>query len=352
MRTSNRGPGTSLPHRGLLRLRWLGVAAAAWLVTAASATAAPFVYVTDLTGGIVSEYDAPTGSLVPLRSAGVTGLDPVGVAVTPDGTSVYAVNADLPGSGPGTVSQYDVASDGTLTPKSPGTVLAGHAPIAIAVNPDGRAAYVTNAVDGTVSQYDIGPGGALIPTIPATVEAGVGPRDVAVSPNGKSVYVVNRDGLRQYTVGAGDALTPKKPATVPTGSGPESVAVSPDGKSAYVTDDFANTVSQYNIGADVALHPKAPATVPTGGEPDGIAVSPDSQSVYIADREAGAGGDIAQYAASAKASCSSSRKQSQPGSPQRRSRSAPTAGTSTQRTGTATRCFSTAAATGRQRSAR
>ena len=120
---------------------------------------------------------------MPLRSSGVA-ISPRGIAVTPDGTSVYAVNwLDR------SVSEYDVNADGTLARKvististgDSSTVPAGIAPLAIAVNPDGKAAYVANFGDGTVSQYDIGPGGALSPTIPATVNAGHFPVAIAVS---------------------------------------------------------------------------------------------------------------------------------------------------------------------------
>ena len=274
---------------------WLGFAVAASLGAAAPAAAAPFLYVADEAGGTVQEYDAASGALAPLRSAGVTGVNPLAVAVTPDGTSVYVVNSDF-APARGSISQYDVQADGSLRPKTQRTIFAGAEPDSIAVNPDGRAVYVTNFTDDTVSQYDIGPGGVLTATIPPTVATGGHPESVAVTPDGKSVYVAAGGGVSQYSVGTGDTLTPKKPPTVAAGSGPEEVAVSPDGKSAYVTD-FGNTVAQFDIGAGGALRAKSRPTVATGNFPVGIAVSPDSRNVYVADH---GDGQIAQYAATAQ----------------------------------------------------
>lgn len=135
-----------------LRVVLLGFAVlTAFAVAAGSAGAAPFVYVTSPTPGVVSEFDAAAGTLRPVANA-ATGSAPFAVAVNPDGTSVYVANG-----GDDTVSEYDVAADGELSLKSPATVRTGKEPIAIAVNPDGKSVYVANSHDDTLSQYDIGP---------------------------------------------------------------------------------------------------------------------------------------------------------------------------------------------------
>lgn len=280
--------------QGRLPSRWLGVAAAfgACLAVAAPASAAPFVYATIPAVGEVAEFDAAAGPLAPVGTVG-SAADPSSIAVTPDGTSVYVAN-----SSNDTVSQYDVAANGTLTPKTPATIRTGRAPLGIAVNPDGKSVYVVDSHDDTVSQYDIGPGGVLSPTIPATVATGGNPTAIAVSPDGKHVYITDfccESTVSQYSVGAGDTLTPETPATVRTGTNPDGIVVAPNGKSAYVTNGADNTVSQYSIGAGGALTPETPATVASGNGPAGLAVSPDSESVYVANE---LDGDLAQYAVS------------------------------------------------------
>ena len=89
------------------------------------------------------------------------------------------------------VSQYDVGAGGLLAPLVPPTVAAGASPQGVAVSPDGGSVYVTNTGSDSVSQYDVGAGGALQPKSPPMVTAGTSPIGVAVSPDGKSVYVTN-----------------------------------------------------------------------------------------------------------------------------------------------------------------
>jgi DNA-binding beta-propeller fold protein YncE len=270
------------------------------LGAAASAQAAPFVYVTNELSNDVSQYDIGAGGLLaplspPTVAAGTAPQE--GVAVSPDGKSVYVSDFSA-NFASGQISQYDVGPDGGLTPKSPPTVAAGDSPRGVAVSPDGQSVYVANfSSPGSVFQYDVGAGGELLPKSPPTVATPGFSAGVAVSPDGKSVYVVNfrvfvgGDGgstISQFDVGAGGELLPKSPPTVPSsGSGPVGIAVSPDGRSVYVAN-FAvfstgpsGTVSQYDVDPDGALTPKSPATVEGPGEPRYVAVNPDGKSVYV-----------------------------------------------------------------------
>ena len=107
------------------------------LGAAAPAQAAPFVYVTNQDQGVssISQYEVGAGGLLaPLDPPKVFGgIANQGVAVSPNGESVYVSNTLSD-----TVSQYDVGADGTLTPKSPATVAAGFRPTALAVTPAPR----------------------------------------------------------------------------------------------------------------------------------------------------------------------------------------------------------------------
>jgi DNA-binding beta-propeller fold protein YncE len=291
---------------------WLAAVLAACLAGAApAAQAQPFVYVANNASSSVSQYDAMGGGLSPLTPASVpvrTDVFPNGVAVSPDGRSVYVANTTLAVIPGGSVSQFDVGANGTLTAKSPADVPSNGAAFALAVSPDGKSVYVTN-VGGTVSQYDVGAGGALTPKTPASVPVGaagvVFPKDIAVSPDGRSVYVAVLDSgaVSQYSVGTGGVLSPKTPATVPTHFNSSGVAVNPEGNSVYVTNSNASTVSQYDVGAGGQLAPKSPATVAAGTDPFEVAVTPDGKSVYVTNTGAvpaavsqydvGAGGTLA-----------------------------------------------------------
>ncbi len=266
-------------------------------------------YVTNVASATVSQYsiDPLTGALSPKTPASVAaGSSPSGVAVTHDGRSAYVVND--PGIQlNGTVSQYSIDPlTGALSPKTPASVPTGRAPQGVAVTPDGKSVYVTNTAASTVSQYSIDQvSGALSPKAPASVVAGSVPLAVAVTPDGKSAYVSNFGGdtLSQYSIDSlSGALSPKTPASVPGGSFPLAVAVTPDGKSAYVTNPCpichvgGGDVSQYSIDpATGALSPKAPASVATGRDLAGIAVSPDGASAYVSSTILGDGGIVLQY---------------------------------------------------------
>ena len=145
------------------------------------------VYVANYGGGSVSQYDVAAGGVLQPKSppTAPAGRSPIAVAVSPDGKSVYVTNQGGAVAA-GTVSQFDVSAGGALQPKSPPTVPAGTFPIGVAVSPDGKSVYVTNqggaVAAGTVSQFDVSAGGALQPKSPPTVPAGEQPDAVAVSP--------------------------------------------------------------------------------------------------------------------------------------------------------------------------
>jgi DNA-binding beta-propeller fold protein YncE len=280
-----------------MSLRWARMAATAVLaslLTAASASAATpsaYVYATSWSQ-TVRQYAADDAGLLSELSPGEVGgagATSVGAAATPDRRSLYVVNQTS-----GTVSQYDIAGDGTLAPKTPDSVATGSSPQGVAVAPDGQHVYVVNQGDRTVGVYGVDGAGASTPA--ASASAGRGAGQIALSPDGSSAYVTNlTDGtVSQYDVGADGALTPKDPASVPAGSRPSGIAVSTDGASVYVANQVtAGTVSQYSVDAQSgALAPKAQPTVAAGSQPRAILAVADR--VYVANIGSSS---ISQYAA-------------------------------------------------------
>ena len=83
--------------------------------------------------------------------------------MSPNGKNVYVTN--LPRAlFPSTVSQFNVGAGGTLTPKSPATVMnAGDVGLGLAVSPNGQSVYVANNDSNSISQYNVGSGGRLRP---------------------------------------------------------------------------------------------------------------------------------------------------------------------------------------------
>jgi 6-phosphogluconolactonase (cycloisomerase 2 family) len=290
-----------------MSLRLARMAAAAVLaslliaVPASAATPSAYVYATSWSQ-TVRQYAADDAGLLSElapREVGGVGLTSFAVAASPDRRSLYVVNQTS-----GTVSQFDIAADGTLSPKTPISVASGSSPLSAAVASDSRHVYVVNQGDRTVSVFSADGAGAL--TLSSTAPAGRGASSVALSPDGSSAYVTNlTDGtISQYDVGAEGALTPKDPASVAAGTRPSGIVVSGDGASAYVTNQVASgTVSQFSIDAQSgALSPQAQPTVAAGTQPRGIVTAGDH--VYVANAGSnsvsqyavGPGGDLSQLA--------------------------------------------------------
>jgi DNA-binding beta-propeller fold protein YncE len=253
----------------------------------------------NLTHGSVSQFTVkPEGTLV-LKSPPWVSTDvhpPEALALSPDGSSLYAADSTTSGGEQGFVTQYTVGSGGLLTLKAPPTVAAGAGPITgVAVAPNGASVYASDWFGNTISQYSVGAGGVLSPITPPTVESGAEPLGIAITPDGTSLYVADRatNAISQYSIGPGGALSPKTPEKLPTGKEPYAVAISPDGKSVYVSDKAEKgEISQYTVEPGGALTPKSPASVPAQRQPAGLVLSPDGKNLYVAETF---GPTISQY---------------------------------------------------------
>lgn len=258
----------------------------------AVAPSGQYAYVANYGNGTLSQYTIGNdGTLTPMTPATVTaGSRPYSIAVTPSGLYAYVAN-----SGDGTVSQFAVGSDGTLTAITNSPVATGlgasAAPASITVDPSSHYVYVANSGEGSVSEYTIGNDGSLTAMTPATVPSGSGansaPISIKVDPSGQYVYAANsnEDTVSQYTIGAGGVLTPLSPATVTAGSNPASVTVNPLGSYAYVANYSSSatrgSITEYSIGSDGAL--AEIGTVTTGKNPISITVDPTGLYAYVAN---------------------------------------------------------------------
>jgi DNA-binding beta-propeller fold protein YncE len=285
---------------------------------AASPAGAPFVYVTGKGGtNEISQFASlGSGALRPLKPANVaSGEFPYDIAVSPQGTSAYAV--DNLSNTAGAVSQYTLnPATGKLTPKSPRMVATAGIPSGIiAISPDGKNAYVPSGK--AISQYRISPAtGKLTPMPPRKVAGAGSPIGIKVAPDGGYLYITSgtqclvRKGSKgsKCTAGASakantvsvfrispatGALSSAPVQTVATGQNPQMITIASDGTSAYVT---ATGIWQYSINPPTGkLTPKSPAMVAGGDGPHDLAVAPDGKNLYVVNVS---GATIAQYAIS------------------------------------------------------
>ncbi len=281
------------------------------------------------------DRDPITGALTPagcVQDVGKTDCGPTqqglagatGVAVSPDGTSVYVASV----SDSAIVRFTRDISTGALTPAGciKDESLAGcgatqeglNGAFGVAVSPLGSSVYVTGGGDSAIVRFDRNTTtGALTPagciqdvgkTDCGVTQQGLdGAQGVAVSPDGRSLYVTgtnNDDAIvrfdRNTTTGA---LTPAGciqdvgKATCGANqqglAAPYNVAVSPDGRSVYVSG--ANDSAIVRFDRDPMTGALTPAgciqdvgSMDCGTTQEGlalandVAVSSDGVSVYVA----------------------------------------------------------------------
>jgi YVTN family beta-propeller protein len=195
------------------------------------------------------------------------GLQPEGVAISPDGRKAFVANRE-----DGTISMIDTANNLVIATTAIDAAVA--VPVqGIAVSPDGRRLYVASG-DRGVSILHAGTN-RMIGSIPAPVEGGTqpNPQGIAVSPDGRLLYVADhRDGgaftLLDIATRQTVASVSLGPDTFPTG-----VAPGPDGLQAFMAFSAASgpgTLVVFDLPSRSVSR-----SIPVGPDPVGVAVSPD-----------------------------------------------------------------------------
>jgi 6-phosphogluconolactonase len=245
-----------------------------------------YVYATNLTSGTISQYAiGADGSLSALPEGTVAAQNPYSIAAEPTGHYVYAALA----SG---IAQFFILGDGSLGALAPAVMSAGNDPRFVVVDPSGKYVYVANWGSNNISQFTIGGDGSLSPIASAaTVAAGEEPKFIAVDASDEYVYVVNQGSadISQYTINSDGSLIPMVPATV-AALNPLSIAIDPSTSYAYVGSK--SNVSQYAIGPSGALSPLTSAIVTSGGVSYSLLVDPTGNYVYVTNEYTG---DLTQY---------------------------------------------------------
>jgi YVTN family beta-propeller protein len=151
------------------------------------------------------------------------------IAIVLGGAPSRAQNAYITNYGNGSVSVIATSSN-TVT----ATIPVGSGPYGVAVTPDGSTVYVANdnvSVIATASD-----------TVTAIIPVGTVPVGLAVTPDGGKVYVANSD-LSSNNVSVVATPSNTVTATIPVGSNPNGAAVTPDGSKVYIANESSNNVS-------------------------------------------------------------------------------------------------------------
>ena len=159
------------------------------------------------------------------------GLGPFGSEFRPTNPSqLFVSNAHNVGAGTGTISAFNDAQNGALSPigSSPFADLQT-APCWVEISPNGQFLFTVNTGSGEISRYSIAPDGALalLGSTPVGATGGVGAVDARLSPDGRTLYVdESRIGkVGEFAVNGG-SLTELagSPVSLPAGATPAGVA--------------------------------------------------------------------------------------------------------------------------------
>ncbi len=162
------------------------------------------------------------------------------------------------GSSTGALAQFQVTTDGELTPLDPPTVSIGTEPVSLAASPDGKYVYaLENALSQgaytfTFLRFSINNDGTLAPN-PVTSTVPSGDYPFTLSPDGRFAFVPWGNTVTSYRISTSGQFT--LASTVSAGSNACTVAIDPTGQFAFVGNYLVYSISEYKIGADGTLTP-------------------------------------------------------------------------------------------------
>ncbi len=215
-------------------------------------------YVANCGSGKVSVIDRATRTII--HTTELIGGDLIGAAANPAGTYVYVTDNIY-----GYISRLSTYTNNVTRSSS-----TFGSPSGLAVSPDGATLYVTNTQDNTLMFIR-----ASNLTLIGSVATGASnPVWVALNPSGTRAYVSNfGNSSNGNTVAVIDTQTRTRLATITVGTAPEGVGVTPDGTKLYVVNKFSNNVMVVDTATNTVIGtPIAVGNMPIGY---GIFIQPD-----------------------------------------------------------------------------
>lgn len=286
---------------GFLRLFIIGLLAAMPLTSLHAQTVG---YVQGF--GSISVLNIPANTTAATIPAGPPQLLILAVQIiaSPDGTRVYALYEESVGF-PASVLMIDPITNTPIT-----TIInVGVAPLGLAITPDGKTLYIADQLHAVIIVD------TATNTITGSIPVGTGfPNSAVVTPDGKRLYVglagasavavidtttntvvgspisigttpfrlaVTPDGTQLYVAGSTKTVAISTATNTVTASIPFDgidfrLAITPDGSQVYVSGLTGGSVGVISTATNTLI-----ATIPVGSLPTGIAVTPDGSDVYV-----------------------------------------------------------------------
>ncbi len=155
------------------------------------------------------------------------------------------------------------------------TLPTGESPHEVAISPDGREAWVSNAGANTVGIYDLQ---RLEQTSTLRHEGFAFPHGSAFTPDGKKFYLACTGANAVFAI---EASSRTVLASIPTNQeASHMVTMAPDGRHIFVPNIDSRTVTVISTAEDRVVD-----QVRVGRGPEGIAVYPDGGRLLVANQE-------------------------------------------------------------------
>ncbi|GID26869.1 YVTN family beta-propeller protein [Paractinoplanes brasiliensis] len=227
----------------------------------------------------LKQTPAPGLTKVPLAAARVksvarprviatvrVGAEPEGVAVSPDGRTVYVANQNSR-----ILSVVDVAS------RKVSPVQVRNTPRFVAVSRDGRTVFVSMYEDDKRTGSGVAVVDATSRKVIRYLDTGDMPYTLAVAPDNKLWVPIHSDGrLEIFTPG-----TLRMESELPVRPNPHAVGFSGDQMRAFTANHESNAVSVIDMRSNTVIR-----NIPVSRAPHSIAVSPDGRMALVAGYEA------------------------------------------------------------------
>ncbi|SDX70472.1 beta-propeller fold lactonase family protein [Paenibacillus sp. CF384] len=224
-----------------------------------------FAYVANL-GPSISVFDTGTNNLVTTID---TPFDALYLAVSPDGTNVYASDE---------VRSVMVIDTRTNTVTNVITLPITSVPAGMAVTPDGTRLYVACRNDSSIRIIDTATS-AIIGFIPYLTA--VDPRRIVMNTDGSRAYVCN-PGDDTLTVIDTLSNTIITNIMLPDSDQPANLAINPAGTVVYTADFTSGTVSVIDV---ITFTPISAIFLPPGNFTTSVAITPDGTRLYVASEQ-------------------------------------------------------------------
>lgn len=228
-------------------------------------------------GGVVNVIDAVTFEVLDVFQLIGSATSVRAIAITPDGNYLYVAARD---PSTGLVIRVDVND---VTNQSivldPGSTF--NDPYGIAISPDGATVYVSNSASNTISRIS-----TVTNQVTGTFTVQTGPRGLAISSDGLYLYSANNTAKTISEIDLTNSNVFN--STAPSGNlGPFDISLSPDNNTVYMCSWSGSPhVNAYvyrwptrNISGSGIAGP----TMSTANRCRGVVASPDGQQVILSN---------------------------------------------------------------------